>query len=148
MSGTRIVQSKEAHMKKIIIGGILSAIVIIIMGMLFGAASSEMYKMSPKTLWKPMGGNWFTEMIILDLVTGFILAGGYSLVKKCVPGQKLQKGLCYGLLVFVVGPFLGLTMTYLTMAVRTKLIAVWALNGFVNYILSGLIFAFIDEKIS
>ena len=135
-------------MKKIIIGGILAGLVIIIVGMVFGALSSDMYKMSPKALWKPMGGDWFTKMIIFDLLTGFILATVFSIIKGALPGAGLAKGLSFGLIVFFVGTFLGLTMTYLTMAVRTKMIAVWALNGLVNYLLAGLIFQFIDEKIS
>ena len=135
-------------MKKIIIGGILAGLVIIIVGMVFGAVSADMYKMSPKALWKPMGGDWFTKMIIFDLLTGFILATVFSIIKGALPGAGLAKGLSFGLIVFFVGTFLGLTMTYLTMAVRTKMIAVWALNGLVNYLLAGLIFQFIDEKIS
>ena len=136
-------------MKKIIIGGLLAFVVIVLLGMIFGALSAEMYKLSPKLLWKPMDGNWFTEMIIFDLVTALILAYVYSMVKGTLPGTTgLMKGISFGLIVFAVGPFLGLTMTYLTMAVRTKLIAVWALNGLLNYVLSGIVFELVDKKIS
>jgi len=135
-------------MKKIIIGGLLAAIVIIIMGMVFGAMSSDMYKMSPKILWKPMGGDWFTKMIIFDIVSGLILAYVFSIIKGALPGAGLVKGISFGLIIFFVGTFLGLTMTYLTMAVRTKLIAVWSLNSLINYLLAGLIFELVEEKIS
>ena len=135
-------------MKKVIIGGLLAGVVIIIMGMVFGALSADMYKMSPKALWKPMGGDWFTKMVIFDFVTGLILAYVFSMIKGSLPGAGLMKGISFGIMIFAVGTFLGLTMTYLTMAVRTKMIAVWALNGLVNYLLAGLIFEFIDEKIS
>jgi hypothetical protein len=60
----------------------------------------------------------------------------------------LIKGISFGIIVWAVGPMLGLTMTYLTMAIRVKLIAVWALNGLVNYVLSGLVFELLDEKLS
>ncbi len=59
----------------------------------------------------------------------------------------MSKGLIFGLAMFAVGPFVGLGMTYLTMAVRTKLVAVWALNDLLNYVLAGLIFDLIDKKI-
>ena len=135
-------------MKKILIGGLLAGLVIVIMGMIFGAMSSEMYKLSPKLFWKPMGGDWFTKIMIFDVATGLVLALVFSLIKGSLPGEKLVKGLSFGALMFIVGPMLGLTMTYLTMAIRTKLIAVWALSNLVNYILSGLIFEIVDEKIT
>jgi len=135
-------------MKKIIIGGLLAGLVIAIMGMVFGAMSADMYKMSPKALWKPMGSDWFTQMVIFDFVTGLLLAYVFSMIKGALPGEGLLKGVSFGVLVFAVGPLLGLTMTYLTMAVRTRLIAVWALNGLVNYVIAGLIFEVIEEKVS
>jgi uncharacterized membrane protein YagU involved in acid resistance len=135
-------------MKKVIIGGLLAGVVILLMGMVFGAMSAEMYKLSPKVFWKPMGGDWFTKMVIFDFVTGLILAGVFSIVKGALPGVGLMKGLSFGLIIWIVGPLLGLTMTYLTMAIRVKLIAVWTVNGLVNYLLSGLIFELLDEKLS
>jgi hypothetical protein len=135
-------------MKKIIVGGILAGLIIIVMGMVFGAISADMYKMSSKALWKPMGGDWFTQMVLFDIFTGLILAYVFSIVKSGVPASGLTKGVIFGLLAFLIGPFLGLFMTYLTMAVRTKLIIMWGLNGLFNYVLAGIIFEIIDQKIS
>jgi len=135
-------------MKKVLIGGLLAGVVIIVMGMVFGALSADMYKLSPKALWKPMGGDWFMKMAVFDFITGLILAYVFSIIKGSLPGKGLMKGISFGIMIFAVGTFLGLTMTYLTMAVRTKLIASWALNGLVNYLLAGLIFEFVNEKIS
>jgi hypothetical protein len=135
-------------MKKIIIGGLLAGVVILLMGMLFGALSAEMYKLSPKVFWKPMGGDWFTKMAVFDFATGLVLAAIYSIIKGALPGAGLMKGISFGIIIWVAGPLIGFTMTYLTMAIRVKLIAVWALNDLLNYVLSGLIFKLIDEKIS
>jgi len=135
-------------MKKVIIGGLLAGVVILLMGMVFGAMSAEMYKQSPQVFWKPMGGDWFTKMAVFDLVTGLVLAVIFSIIKSALPGNGLMKGISFGIIIWIVGPLLGLTMTYLTMAIRVKLIAVWTLNGLVNYLLSGLIFELLDEKLS
>lgn len=135
-------------MKKIIIGGLLAGVVILLMGMVFGALSSEMYKLSPKVFWKPMGGDWFTKIVIYDLVTGLVLASVFSMIKGSLPGGGFVKGLTFGLIVWIIGPVLGLVITYLTMAIRLKLLAVWAANGLANYVLSGLIFGLLDEKLS
>jgi hypothetical protein len=135
-------------MKKVIIGGLAAGVVILLLGMLFGALSADMYKMSPKFFWKPMGGDWFTKMVIYDFVSGLILAWVFSIVKGSLPGSGSVKGISFGIIFFILGPLLGLAMTYLTMAIRVKLLAVWAANGLLNYVLSGLIFELLDEKIS
>jgi hypothetical protein len=136
------------NMKKIIIGGVLAGVVILIMGMVFGALSSEIYKTSPRVFWKPMGGDWFTKVIIFDLASGLVLACVFSIIKGMLPGKGLMKGISFGMIIWAVGPLLGLTMTYMTMAIRVKLIAVWALNGLVNNVMSGLVFELLDEKLS
>ena len=135
-------------MKKILIGGLLSGAIILIMGVVFGGMSAEMYKLSPQVFWKPMGGDWFSKMVMLDIVSGLVLACIFSIIKGALPGTGLIKGLSFGIIVWLVGPLLGLTMTYLTMAIRAKLIGIWALNGLVNYCIAGLVFELLDEKLS
>ncbi len=135
-------------MKKIIIGGLLAGAFILLMGMLFGAMSAEMYKLSPKVFWKPMGGDWFTRVLIYDFASGLIFAWVFSIVKGSIPGPGLAKGLMFGIMMFLIGPFHSVWMAYLVIAIRAKLLAVWMLNGLVNYVFSGLIFELIDEKIS
>jgi hypothetical protein len=135
-------------MKKIIISGLLAGVVILLLGILFGALSSEMYKLSPRVFWRPMGGDWFMKMAVFDLLTGFVLVFIFSVIKGALPGAGLMKGISFGIIIWVAGPLVGLTMTYLTMAIRMKLIAVWAINDLLNYVISGLIFEWIDGKLS
>ena len=135
-------------MKKIIIGGLLAGAFMLLMGMLFGALSSEIYKLSPKVFWKPMGGDWFTKVLVYDLASGLIFAWVFSIVKSSLPGPRLAKGLMFGIMMFMIGPFHALWMSYLVIAIRTKLLGIWMINGLVNYVFSGLIFELIDQKIS
>jgi cation transporter-like permease len=134
-------------MKKVIVAGLLAGIVILVVGMVFGSLTADMYKMSPAGMWKPMGGNWFTQMVIYDIVVGLILSYVFSIVSNAIPGSGLQKGLIFGLLMWLVGNVPGLGITYLTMNIRNKLILMWLLNGLVNYCLAGAAIEMVDEKL-
>lgn len=140
-------QKLEIDYKKLITGGFIVGIIIWLLGLVFGALSSDLYIMSPKVFWKPMDSGWMTQMITLDFITAFILAFAFEVFKSAIPGEEYQKGLAFGLIVFLVGPFLGLSMTYITMALREKLIIMWGLNSLINYCLAGLTFQFIDDRV-
>lgn len=134
-------------MKKILIGGILAGLVILVIGLIFGSLTANMYRMSPQIMWKPMGQNFFVQVIIYDLIVGIILAYVYSILKNSVPGSGIVKGLIFGLLVWLVGSVPGLGITYLTMNIRNKLIFTWLVNNLINYCLAGAVIQQIDEKV-
>ena len=133
--------------KKIIIGTLLAGIIIWLVGMVIGNISADLYQMSPKAFWKPMNQTWMTRMMVFNFISAFALALVYSIVSPSLSGFGSKRGMIFGLLVFLVGPFLGLSMTYITMAIRAKLIAVWGLNSLINYVLAGAAFQLIDERI-
>ena len=133
-------------MKKIVIGGILAGIILMIVGFIFGSLTADMYRMSPPGLFKvPMN---YTLLVVYDIVVGFILAYAYSILKNSVPGSGLQKGMIFGFLVFLVGVVPGLGITYITMNIRNKLIFMWAVEMLVAYLLAGAALQFVDEKTS
>jgi len=134
-------------MKKIIIGGLIAGLVIFVVGMIFGNLTAELYELSPMSFFKPMDQAWFIKMIIYDFALGLLLAYVYSVIKVGVPGSGINKGLLFGLLIFLVGTLPGLTLTQMTMNIRNKLIFMWALNGLINYLLAGSVIELVDEKI-
>ncbi|MFC1767266.1 hypothetical protein ACFLZ2_01765 [Candidatus Margulisiibacteriota bacterium] len=134
-------------MKKIVIGGLLVGALFWVVGMIFGTFTADLYAMSPKVFWKPMTGTWAIKMVAYNFVSAFIFAHVFSMIGSVVPGKGYQKGLVFGLLIFLVGPFLGLSMTYITMAIRAKLVFMWALNNLVAYLLAGITFQLIEERI-
>jgi len=135
-------------MKKIVVGGLLAALVLVIVSFVFGSLSANMYVMSPAGMWKSMmGQRFFLKMVIYDIVVGLILSYVYSILKSSVPGSGLQKGVIFGLLVWLVGSVPGLGMTFLTMNIRNKLLIIWLINGLVNYVCAGAAVEFVDEKI-
>ncbi len=134
-------------MKKTIVAGLVAGIVILIVGMIFGSFTADMYKMSPASLWKPMGGSWFGQMIIYDIIFGLILSYVFSVISSVIPGKGIQKGLIFGLLLWLAGSVPGLGITYLTMNIRNKLILMWLANGLANYCLAGAAIQVVDEKL-
>ena len=134
-------------MKKIIVGGLLAGLAILVVGMIFGSLTADMYKMAPANMFKPMEQNWFLQILVYDLALGFILAYVYSVIKSAIPGSGIQKGLIFGLIIFLVGTVPWMGITYLTMNIRNKLILMWTLNGLANYLLAGAAIEVIDEKL-
>ena len=134
-------------MKKIIIGGLLAGLALLVVGFVFSSFSADMYKMSPAGMWKPMGGDWFIQMIVYNIVVGVIMAYVFSIIKSAVPGSGITKGVIFGLMVWLLGSVPGLGITYLTMNIRNKLIITWLINGLVNYMAAGAAIEVVDEKL-
>lgn len=135
-------------MKKIIVGGLLAGLAIMVVSFIIGSMTADMYKMSNAAMWKPMGQDWFWSMLAYDFVVGLILAYVWSIVKGAIPGTGIQKGLFFGLLVFLLGTIPGMGMTYLTMNIRNKMIIVWTMNGLFNYLLAGAAIEWAEKKLN
>jgi hypothetical protein len=135
-------------MKKIVVGGLLAGLAIVVVGFIVGSLTGNLYAISNASMWKPMGKNFVVMMFIYDLMVGLILSYVYSIIKSSVPGSVTQKGLIFGLLIWLVGTLPGMGITYLTMNVRNMLIAVWTVNGLLNYLLAGAAIQWADEKLN
>jgi uncharacterized membrane protein YagU involved in acid resistance len=133
-------------MKRIVVGGLLAGLALLVVGFIFGSLTADLYMMSPGGIFKsPMN---FNLLIIYDFVVGLILAYAYSVINTAIPKSGLQKGLVFGLLIWLVGTVPGLGITYITMNVRNKLIFMWAFQGLIAYLLAGAAIQAVDEKVS
>jgi len=130
-------------MKKIIIGGVLAGLVIMVVGFISGSMLEGLYRLSPAGIFKTPN---LTNLIVYYFVVGLILAYVYSILKNAVPGNGMQKGMIFGFLVFLVGTIPGLGITWITMTVRNRLLFWWAVFGLVEMALAGAAIAFVDEK--
>ena len=131
-------------MKKIIIGGILAGVVMLVVGFIFGSLSADMYITAPRGIFKEMN---LTAFVIYDLIVGLIFAYVYSIIKSSVPKGGIQKGLIFGLILWAIGTVPGLGITYVTMNIRNKLLLVWLISGLVGYLAAGATIALVDEKV-
>jgi len=78
--------------------------------------------------------------MIFGVITGILLAFVYVIIRGGVPGMGTKGGLMYGFLVFLVAGVPGSLSLYLLVNLPPALIAYWALENLVIYLLGGAIF--------
>jgi len=132
--------------KKGIIAGIAAGVVVLAIGMLLGSLLGAEYTATPQ-LWKPMTGNWWYYMIVIDLVEGIIYGLVFGIVMNGIPGNGWKKGLNYGLILWLVGTVPGMLMTYSTMAVPDMIVASWLFGGLISLAIAGPVIAVIYNKL-
>ena len=80
--------------------------------------------------------------ITFQLVTGFLFAIVYSVIKGSVPGKGWKnKGLMYGFLIFLVAGIPTTMTLYLLINLPVGLILSWMLQSLVVYLIMGLLAA-------
>ena len=80
--------------------------------------------------------------ILFAVITGAIFAFIYLTIMKAVPGKtKLQKGLAYGFILFLVNGIPGFLSLYLIVNLPTVLIIYWLIENLVIFLISGVVFA-------
>lgn len=131
------------NIKKLILAVLLVTIFNILFGMLTcGSTFSWVYKLEPTSVWKPIESFSLPLMILSTFVIDFIFVLAYAIIKSGVPGKnKYVKGLLFGLLVWSVGMFPGMIMTYLYQSIATTVVIYWTIWGLIVSPLKGLIAA-------
>ena len=147
---------KKINNTKVIIAGLIGALVIWLVNMAVGSMTGGLYELTPY-LWKAMGGAWTVKMILLNIFTGILLAWFYPMFvagsypaakgkKKIKAPSWIEKGFFFGLVIWALANMIGIMMTWITMAVPTAIIAAWLFGGLLAYMLSGITIAFVYEK--
>jgi len=77
---------------------------------------------------------FFAFSIAFNFIAGLIFAGVYERIKS------LLKGIQFGLALFLVSTVPGMFSTYLTINLPAMLIASWAVQGLVIFLLMGIAF--------
>lgn len=131
-------------MKKIIIGGILAGLALFVVTFIFESLTADMYMMAPRGMFKEMN---LTAFVIYDLIIGLIFAYVYSIIKASVPKGGIQKGLIFGLIIWLIGSVPGIGISYVTMNIRNKLLLIWLFSALVQYAAAGIAIELVDEKV-
>jgi len=86
--------------------------------------------------------SFYAFSILFALITGAIFAFIYLTIMKAVPGKtKLQKGLAYGVILFLANGIPGFLSLYLIVNLPTVLIIYWLIENLVIFLISGVVFA-------
>jgi hypothetical protein len=126
---------------KILLGGV--AVMVFKMGVgrvTCGGFFGWVYKLEPINVWKPMEGAPGVKFLVGSLVLSVVFAAVYALIQKGIPGgNKLVKGLVYGLCIWAVGMLPGMLATAAFMTVARTVVIYWTVLGLVQLPLEGLI---------
>ena len=132
--------------KTIVIGVIIGIVSMVYSWLTCGWLFSGIYRIEPTNIWKfsadtalPVGQMIF--MFLANILLGVILAGVYAYIKGGIPGSGIKKGLCFGLIVWLVGTLPGLFATYMFITIAGAVIWYWLVMGLIKYLILGVIIA-------
>ena len=90
----------------------------------------------------PPPATFYAFSVVFALITGVIFAFIYLAIMKAVPGKtRLQKGLSYGVILFLVNGIPGFLSLYIIINLPTVLIIYWLIENLVIFLASGVVFA-------
>jgi len=137
-------------MKKIVLPGILAAIVMTVVGMGIGFAYNAIFpslvdEYANIAIYRAMEDPLMQLFFAYPLILGLILAWIWNKTKGLFKGNMWKKGLIFGLCYFFVATIPGMFITYSSFQVSLLIVSSWTLNGLTNGILSGWIFAKLNK---
>ena len=131
---------------KAIGAGVVAGIVSVVFTMLTcGWLFNWVYKIEPTALWKMPGMDLLIYGNLLAILVGIILSIVFALLFRAIPGKKLQKGLMFGFLVWILA-VPGISVQYFFMNIAGAVILYWLVNILIANLLMGLVIAAIYKK--
>ena len=128
--------------KMLIAGLVVSVFNMIVGGITCGWLFNWVYKLEPANIWRPMDGPQGMAFHIVGFLLNVVLVAVYALVRKGLPGgNRLAKGLVFGLCVWAVGMLPGMVSTYAFMNIAAGVVIYWTILGLVETPIKGLIIA-------
>ncbi len=139
------------NLKKGVVAGFLAGIAMVIADMLvWGATQGYLMPLytASAAVWKPMEplGTWLAWYLSLLVAEGILFGLVYSALYDGLPGKNINRGLNYGVIIWLVGTVPGMAATYLMMAVPTPIVASWLFGGLLDVLVMGAVLAVVYER--
>ncbi|RZN39816.1 MAG: hypothetical protein EFT35_03565 [Methanophagales archaeon ANME-1-THS] len=136
---------------RILGAGVVFGIIALIIHTLFAFVSMDFYG-DPAYLpvWSklmmptagPPPASFLYYSLSFNIISGILFALVYTVIGSCVPGERfVSRGLMYGFLIFLVGAIPGYFALYLLINLPTILIALWAVESLLLYLIGGIVVA-------
>lgn len=130
--------------KKIILATVLISIFTILVDRLTsGGVFNWIYRLKPLCVWKQTN-IYFSMVIASTFLIQLFFVWGYAIINKGIPGEKVyQKGLLYGVIIWMVGFVPGMISTHVYMNVATTVVIYHTIWEIIVSPIKGLITALI-----
>jgi len=129
---------KKWFLVSILIWFVSSVWTFITCGWLFNG----IYRIQPVIWRSPEQISSFSSIIgsnLIGLVTAMIIVSVFLLIKKQIPYSKWRRGVVYGALLWLIGPFIFIAALPFFMTIAVEVIAYWLINYLVIYMILGAI---------
>ncbi len=125
-----------------IIGGVVVGLIGEFFGFLIYGVIFNKWVVMTMSLWRPMDSlYWRIGMPLVDIFNGLMLALGYALLYKGIPGTGLKKGLVYGLIIWLITRVAGELFMYVMLPLPFELVVAGWIHGIISLLLGGLVLA-------
>lgn len=114
-------------------------------GWVFDLEPSAVWKWTPEKGFN-MPANWLIILFLLNIVLALAFAFIYALIKNDLPGKGIQKGLYFGVIVWIVGPIPALATMYLLINIASGALAYFAIQSLFEWLVYGTIIAAIYKE--
>jgi hypothetical protein len=130
-----------------VLAGIAVGVISEIFGWLIYGCIFHDYCALSEHIWRPMDDPcWKIGMPLTDILNGLMIALGYAIFYKGIPGEGLRKGLNYGVVVWLISRFAGEIFFYVMIPIHRILIFAGWLHGILTLCLGGIVIAAIYGK--
>lgn len=132
-------------MKKIIFPGIIIGVVTLAIGMLI----SYLFMLSPvvnadyynASLMRPWSDPIMCLFFLYPFIQGIALAWAWSKSKGLFKGNVKQRGMRFGLAIWIIATIPGMLVTYSSFKLSLLTVLSWTLSGLISLIAAGCILA-------
>lgn len=104
------------------------------------------FDLKPNTIWKwtpaqgfDMPAEWWIVLFLLNIILAIAFAFIYALFEKELPGKGIQKGLSFGVIVWIVGPIPALATMYLMMNIAVGALVYFTLQSLFEWLVYGMV---------
>jgi len=130
-----------------ILGGIAFGIIGEIFGWLIYGVLFMKWTTQVSQLWRPMDSlHWRLGMPLADIFSGLMIALGYALLYRGIPGTGIKKGLIFGFILWLMTRVGGELFFYAMSPIPFMLVVAGWIHGLIVGTLGGIVLAAIYGK--
>jgi hypothetical protein len=130
-----------------IIGGVVFGILGEIFGWLIYGACFKDAVTAVSQFWRPMDSlYWRVGMPLVDIFAGLMIALGFALFYKGIPGEGIKKGLVFGLILWLMSRVPGELFWYVMSPIPFSLVIAGWIHGILVAAIGGMVLAAIYGK--
>jgi len=121
--------------------GIIATLMMFLLTFTYNLAGINLLSLYYGPAFLPMSA--MNAMYFVPFVAGFLYALVYGVVRSALPGRKLEKGLAFGFIIWLIATLPGMLMTAATMTVPSVLVVEWTFTMLANLVTGGAAIAWI-----